>query len=511
MEELRKLLEDILNEDLQAIVVSGPRTKGAYVRLRIRPLAHRGSLLFQVAATDGKKEYHTNYQKEELAGNLLVWMSRDYRQLQAETTALTASALVSKKGKVTVKKKKRIGQSERVSLEHNRQKQYLLPEGEPVPFLVQLGVMTPEGRVVRAKYDKFRQINRFLEFIDDICPALDRGRELSMIDFGCGKSYLTFAMYYYLHEKKGFDLRITGLDLKEDVIEHCNALAEEFGYEKLKFQTGDIADYEGAEQADLVVTLHACDTATDYALAKAVAWNAKAILSVPCCQHELNGQIVNETLQPVLKYGLLKERMAALVTDGLRASMLEEAGYSVQVLEFIDMEHTPKNILIRAVREPKKFSYKKRGQQEQRSQGDALRQCMEALQVKPTLYRLLKGQMELHGGVIKTQQEEAGSVELRRLKLDFQEISIERQTQEPEDAGVREQQQLQIVDAREQQRKLLKGDPEKQQQLQIVDGKPERIDPNKQRGLGSIDASELQSEPEGADTGEPQKEEERQR
>ena len=243
--------------------------------------------------------------------------------------------------------------------------------------------MTPEGKVVKAKYDKFRQINRFLEFIEDITPVLAKDREITMIDFGCGKSYLTFAMYYYLHECKGYDLRITGLDLKEDVIAHCNQLAREFGYEKLNFLTGDIADYEGVTQVDLVVTLHACDTATDYALAKAVAWNARAILSVPCCQHELNRQIENEVLQPVLRYGLLKERMAALITDGLRASMLEEQGYRVQVLEFIDMEHTPKNILLRAVKEPEKI---RRG--DMAGKREELERCMDALHVTPTLGKL---------------------------------------------------------------------------------------------------------------------------
>ena len=209
-----------------------------------------------------------------------------------------------------------------------------------------------------------------------------------MIDFGCGKSYLTFAIYYYLHEVKGYDLKIIGLDLKEDVIAHCAALAEEFGYEKLHFLTGDIADYEGVSQVDLVVTLHACDTATDYALAKAVEWNAQAILSVPCCQHELNRQMDSEILQPVLKYGLLKERMAALITDGLRASMLEELGYHVQVLEFIDMEHTPKNILIRAVKgaEPKEARKEKQSEET----AAELQACMEFLHVNPTLARLLE-------------------------------------------------------------------------------------------------------------------------
>ena len=386
MEELRRLLEELLDARLLGIVLSAPRQKESYLRIRIRALDCRGALRFQAAFWDGKKEFHKNYEKEALIPELLVWMSHDYRQLQAESTQYTASVLVSKKGTVTVKKKARATEAKQADMTHNRTKQYLLPEGEPVPFLVKLGVMTPEGKVVKAKYDKFRQINRFLEFIEDITPVLAKDREITMIDFGCGKSYLTFAMYYYLHERKGYDLRITGLDLKEDVIAHCNRLAKEFGYEKLNFLTGDIADYEGVTQVDLVVTLHACDTATDYALAKAVAWNARAILSVPCCQHELNRQIKNEVLQPVLRYGLLKERMAALITDGLRASMLEEQGYRVQVLEFIDMEHTPKNILLRAIKEPEKI---RRG--DAAGKQEELERCMASLHVTPTLEKLLRG------------------------------------------------------------------------------------------------------------------------
>jgi len=173
---------------------------------------------------------------------------------------------------------------------------------------------------------------------------------VTILDFGCGKSYLTFAMYHYLKELKAYPVRIIGLDLKADVIAHCNELAQKYGYSGLQFLVGDIAQYEGVDAVDMVVTLHACDTATDYALDKAVKWGAKVILSVPCCQHELNQQIENELLQPVLKYGLIKERMAALLTDALRAEILESKGYQVQILEFIDMEHTPKNILIRGVK-----------------------------------------------------------------------------------------------------------------------------------------------------------------
>ena len=361
-------------------MLSGSKTESAYIKIRIRPVKKKDELLFQAAAWDGKKEFHSNCGREEMISRILVWMERDFRQMQAETVTATASALVSKKGRVTVSTKKRADVCPAPELSHNRTKRYILEEGTAVPFLVYLGVMTPEGKVIASKYDKFRQINRFLEFIEDICPALPSDRELEMIDFGCGKSYLTFAMYYYLHEKKGYDVRITGLDLKEDVIARCNKLAAEFGYEKLRFLHGDIAQYEGARQVDLVVTLHACDTATDYALAKSVKWKAGVILSVPCCQHELNGQIRSEILEPVLKYGLLKERMAALITDGLRASMLEEAGYQVQVLEFIDMEHTPKNILIRAVR-------KENGAKEQSGKR---RELMEFLHVSPTLAQLLE-------------------------------------------------------------------------------------------------------------------------
>ena len=260
---------------------------------------------------------------------------------------------------------------------HNRVKRYILPQGTPVPFLVDLGVMTGEGRVHEAAYDKYRQINRFLEFIEDILPKLPKDRELTIVDFGCGKSYLTFAMYYFLRELRGYQVKIVGLDLKADVIEHCGRLAEKYGYDGLQFLQGDIAGYEGLDRVDMVVTLHACDTATDFALAKAVQWNAQVILSVPCCQHELNRKIKNDLLSPVLKYGILKERMSALLTDGIRAELLESKGYSVQILEFIDMEHTPKNLLIRAVRTGKQQPV------------DALKKMTEAIRGDLTLERLL--------------------------------------------------------------------------------------------------------------------------
>ena len=377
MNELRQLLQENLNIEFISAVLSNPRNKDGASKIKVRPLMKDEKLMFQLEVFQNNQAFHTNAEAEEAVSLILGYME-NMKQMQLETRHDLYTVLISKKGKVTIKHKIQKCEKAAADLSHNRKKRYVLEEGIPVPFLKDLGVMTEEGKIVHSRFDKFKQINRFLEFIEDILPQLDKGRELTILDFGCGKSYLTFAMYYYLHELKSYDIRIIGLDLKKDVIRHCNELSEKYGYEKLKFLEGDIADYTGVDQVDMVVTLHACDTATDYALAKAVGWNAKVILSVPCCQHELNRQIKNEVLAPVLKYGLIKERMAALVTDALRAEYLEREGYETQVLEFIDMEHTPKNILLRAVKTGKKGE-----------NAEAIRTCEEALGVSPTLGRLL--------------------------------------------------------------------------------------------------------------------------
>ena len=384
MDELRTVLEDNLNSEFLLAVLSNPRQADGPTKVRIRPVRHKDRQVYQFEAFCGTQVFHQNLEKEEACGKILEYME-NFRQMQLETQSAAVSALVSKKGKVTVKKKLRARKKAPAETDHNRKKHYILEEGISVPFLQDLGVMTAEGKIVRTKFDKFRQINRFLEFIQDVLPKLPREREIRILDFGCGKSYLTFAMYYYLHELQGLDVRILGLDLKEDVIRTCNQLSQRYGYEKLRFLEGNIADYTGADEVDMVVTLHACDTATDFALAKAVGWKAKVILSVPCCQHELNGQMENELLRPILQYGLIKERLAALVTDGLRAQYLEREGYDVQVLEFIDMEHTPKNILLRAVRTGRKGE-----------NGAAIQACEEFFHVSPTLGKLLdhKGDLQ---------------------------------------------------------------------------------------------------------------------
>lgn len=378
MEEIRKILAESLNIDLIGATLSNPRKKEEAVKVKVRPVLIKDVLFFQCETHKNNQVFHENYGYEQ-ACSVLAEEMKLFRQMQIDTKTFQYTVLVSKKGKVTVQKKRAKGERKQGELSHNRTKNYILKEGVPVPFLQDLGVMTAEGKIVRTKFDKFRQINRFLEFIEDILPQLAKDREVTILDFGCGKSYLTFAMYYYLHELKQYDIRIIGLDLKKDVIANCNKLSEKYRYEKLKFLEGNIADYTGVEEVDMVVTLHACDTATDFALAKAVGWNAKVILSVPCCQHEVNGQIQNEILSPVLKYGLIKERMSALITDALRAEYLEGQGYDAQILEFIDMEHTPKNILIRAIKTGRKKNNK-----------EQIETCREFLQIHPTLGELLQ-------------------------------------------------------------------------------------------------------------------------
>lgn len=378
MEEIRTLCEECIGENLYQIIISKAKNPDSFSRVKVRPLLMKGELMYQVSEIHGTQIFHINLQKEELIDRLTEYLSKDFLQAEISTSSLQATVLISKKGRITIKKKRQ-QKEDKIDLSHNKVKNYILQEGIPVPFLVDLGIQTADGKVVKSRYDKFRQINRYLEFIADIMPILPTDRPIRIIDFGCGKSYLTFALYYYMNILCKRDIRVVGLDLKEKVIEDCNQLAKRYGYQHLSFVAGDVSQYKTEKQVDMVVTLHACDTATDYALEKAVKWGAGVILTVPCCQHEVNLQIQNEILQPLLKYGLLKERMSALITDGIRANLLEEQGYQVQVMEFIDMEHTPKNILIRAVKD---FRGKKRK--------TGIENTTEFLRVENTLQKLFK-------------------------------------------------------------------------------------------------------------------------
>ena len=379
--DITQLLDICISDKLIDMVISGQKNKSEdkAVKVRIRPVILKNEIEYQVSEFVGRKVLHSNHSAADVKKKIIDYMTEDFKQAQINMTDAAATILSSKSKTLTCKYKKAGQLKVQRDLSHNRTKKYIIQEGKPVAFMIDLGVMGQDGKIIRTRYDKFRQINRFLEYIDDILPKLDKERELTIIDFGCGKSYLTFAMYYYLKELKGYNIRIIGLDLKADVIEHCNELRTRYGYDKLDFYVGDIATYKDVDKVDMVVTLHACDTATDYALAKAVKWGAEVILSVPCCQHEANRTIKSDILSPVMDYGILKERMAAIVTDAARAKLLTANGYDTQILEFIDMEHTPKNLLIRAVK----------GGKEDISAREKTKDMLEALNLELTIDKLI--------------------------------------------------------------------------------------------------------------------------
>lgn len=379
--DITQLLDICISDKLIDMVISGQKNKSEdkAVKVRIRPVILKNEIEYQVSEFVGRKVLHSNHSAADVKKKIIDYMTEDFKQAQINMTDAAATILSSKSKTLTCKYKKAGQLKVQRDLSHNRTKKYIIQEGKPVAFMIDLGVMGQDGKIIRTRYDKFRQINRFLEYIEDILPKLDKERELTIIDFGCGKSYLTFAMYYYLKELKGYNIRIIGLDLKVDVIEHCNELRTRYGYDKLDFYVGDIATYKDVDKVDMVVTLHACDTATDYALAKAVKWGAEVILSVPCCQHEANRTIKSDILSPVMEYGILKERMAAIVTDAARAKLLTANGYDTQILEFIDMEHTPKNLLIRAVKSGK----------EDLSAREKTKDMLEALNLELTIDKLI--------------------------------------------------------------------------------------------------------------------------
>lgn len=347
-EELIDTLVQRFNEGsfIQA-TISQPRYKSSeLVKVKLKPVQLKNEIHIQFEYHYERILKHENVKLTEVRATLQQQLEQ-FKQMQAEFTAEKVHIQLTKKFKVSWKAEK-TATKKAADLSHNRKKNYLLDDETPYPFLIRLGVQTPEGKVKKQKYDKFRQINRFVEYIDDALAYLPKDRPVRILDFGSGKSYLTFALYHYLHIEKGLDIRVTGLDLKKEVIEECNVIAKDLGYDQLEFLVGDINDYNEETAVDMVVTLHACDVATDMALARAVKWGAKVILSVPCCQHELFAQIESPALDVMLQHGLLKERFSALATDSIRAELLSLVGYDAQLLEFIDMEHTPKNILIRA-------------------------------------------------------------------------------------------------------------------------------------------------------------------
>jgi SAM-dependent methyltransferase len=343
MTPLDDLLNAVFSDDpLLRAVLSKPRSPELPRKVTVEPVELRGEIAFQFAAQRSDRVTHENLASDDARQRLGLLLA-DYGQGLLQTANADWQVL----GESMLRRPPSRASSSRG---HDRRKQYLIEEGNPVPFLVELGVMTPEGAVRKSRYDKFRQVNRFLELVDDAVPALRSDGTLRVVDFGCGKSYLTFAIHHLLTDLRGREVEIVGLDLKEDVIKACSSLAARSGAAGLRFEQGDIGSFDGHEQVDLVVSLHACDTATDEALAQAVRWQADVILAVPCCQKEAYRQIQSPLLAPLLRYGVAKERLASLVTDTLRAQLLELEGYRTQLVEFVPLEHTAKNILIRAVK-----------------------------------------------------------------------------------------------------------------------------------------------------------------
>ena len=357
--DLEGVLQDIFDKQqlLYAVLSSPTDTKNLTRKISIRPILLKQDLHYQLTEYQVEKTFHRNTTPSECKQLIQNFLTTDFSQGLLCTAKTDYHVLISKKGHLTILQKPPTQSTP--SLFHNRKKQYLLEEGIPAPFLIELGVMSPSGKILPKKNDKFKQLNRFLEMVEDILPHLEKERTLRIIDFGCGKAYLTFALYHYLVCLQGYRLDIHGLDLKEDVITHCQALARKLDYTGLQFSVGDIQHFSPGGKVDMVIALHACDTATDGAIAQALKWDSEVILCVPCCQKELFPQVRNSELTPILQHGILKERFASLATDAARSKLLEIAGYYTQVLEFIDLDHTPKNLLIRAVKRPGKQSMEK--------------------------------------------------------------------------------------------------------------------------------------------------------
>jgi len=334
----------IFSSSFYKLIISKPRMKGSETsKVEITPMRD----LFQVTRYEGAKVRHQNLSRSDIVAFCCEQMDNSFLQANAWDADYEYCVMVTNKGRISFSKRTNKNNTPVLRNEHNRKKNYILEEGVVIAPLIDMGVLTPTGEVIKSKYDKFKQINRFLEIIDDAIK--DSDKSLNIIDFGCGKSYLTFVLYYYFTVVRKLSVNVIGLDLKEDVIKKCNEAAKRYGYENLRFELGNINGYQPEKSVDMVISLHACDTATDYALFNAIQWKAKYIFSVPCCQHELNQQIETSTFGIITRYGIIQERIASLMTDAIRANLLDYCGYKAQLLEFVDFDNTPKNLLIRAV------------------------------------------------------------------------------------------------------------------------------------------------------------------
>lgn len=375
---MENIFREVISGSPDKIIFSKPRSKSGRYRKTVIS-AKNG--YYQAERFTDKQVFHENIDSSSLLELCIRMAQEEYLQCNAFGGGNEYMVMISSKGKVSYKKKT-AKSAPKTNTEHNRRKNYIIPQDAEIAPLVDMGIFTKEGKIVNSMYDKYKQINRFIEIINDEMCNIKKD-ELNIIDFGCGKSYLTFIVYYYFTEILHKKVHITGLDLKADVIEKCNAAAERYGYDNLNFELGDINGYKTDKKIDMVITLHACDTATDYALYNAVSWGADYIFSVPCCQHELNFQVKTDNFQALTRYGILKERFCAIATDAIRGNVLEMCGYKTQIMEFIDMSHTPKNILIRAVKSNISQNSRRRAE-------DEINRLMKEFSFEPTLVKLMR-------------------------------------------------------------------------------------------------------------------------
>lgn len=377
MNDIKNSISDLLEQHIIKIIISdATSSENEFKKIVIG----RKERFFQAEKYTKTQVFHENIPFDALEGFILLYFGLSFRQLNAFTDTHEYNMKLSKKGKLFCGKSATVAPINH-QLEHNRKKNYILEVGSVIEPLVDMGIFTKNNTVVKSMYDKYKQINRFVEMVDDSVNSLSL-KKLNIIDFGCGKSYLTFILYHYFTKIKGIDVKMVGLDLKEEVIENCNMTAKKYGYDNLSFELGDINGYQCDFPVDMVISLHACDTATDFAIYNAIKWGAKLIFSVPCCQHELNAQIKTDDLSILTRYGIVKERVSALMTDAIRGNLLEYSGYKTQLLEFIDLSHTPKNILIRA--QKSNISAKRKEQCLQET-----KKLTEEFNLKPTLMSLL--------------------------------------------------------------------------------------------------------------------------
>lgn len=379
-QELSKSFAGTVNK----VVLSNPVSSAIeYKKIEILPSMVKGKNCYQLSAYTKTQVFQNNIKDGQLLEKVSEYFPEQFEQIHIFVDDQDISLRMTKKGKLLKNINKKITVSkDKQQQGHNRKKNYLLEEGRIIPPLVDMGVFTKDGKIVNSMYDKYKQINRFIELVDDVLKD-EKKETLHIIDFGCGKSYLTFVLYYYLVEIKQKNVEIIGLDLKADVIKKCNEAARKYGYSGIRFELGDINGYKTESPIDMVVSLHACDTATDYALYNAVTWNAKYIMSVPCCQHEVNNQITSDLFAPVMHHGILKDRMSAIVTDAIRGNMLEYRGYKTQIIEFVDMAHSPKNLLIRAVKTNVSRDKRDKALKEASALCDSLR-------IEPSIFKLLR-------------------------------------------------------------------------------------------------------------------------